>query len=187
MSTDRTDLLLGFVVVVRAVPLLVFASLVFWTITLVANRSEAPEPVTRVTLQRNHLIGYGDLQTPALTGLVGKYLKEDVAAGGKVTNNMVQGSALPPRMANTMAAIISIPVLASQSVGIKPGLDVYICDRKRQGVGGLTKVISVDCDETFCQVTIKLSKIPGQTVDPDILKDASLVGAQYQNCSMTKN
>ncbi|CDZ29370.1 hypothetical protein [Neorhizobium galegae] len=183
MKIDRIDMLLGVVAIARVIPLLVYAGLVVWIITLVAGRSETPEPVARLALQRNHQIDNGDLQTPAFVGLVGKYLKQDVAAGDKVTAAMLEDTPLPAPLNNTMAAIISIPLQASKAAGIKAGSDVQICDRNNQGFGGLTKVISVDCDERLCQVTVTLPKMPGQTVDPDVLAGASLLGGQYQTCS----
>ncbi|MDR6815216.1 hypothetical protein J2X76_000370 [Neorhizobium sp. 2083] len=183
MKIGHIDPLLCIVAAARAIPLLIYLGLVIWIVSLVSGRSETPEPVARLALQRNHQIGHGDLQTPAFAALVGKYLKQDVAAGEKVTAAMLQDTSLPAPMSNTMAAIISIPLQASKTAGIKADSDVQICDRNNQVFGGLTKVISVDCDERLCQVTVKLPKMPGQTVDPDALAGASLVGGQYQNCS----
>jgi hypothetical protein len=148
---------------------------------LVYNRSLPPAPVAAQKMGRNHVIAPGDLETSTITPLIGKHLKQDVEKGAAMTAGMVTANELPPRLANTMAAVINMPLRSRTARKIDVGSDVQIC-RNGSPFGSATKVIALDCDERVCSVIVSLPKVQTQTVDPDALIDAVLLTAS-QNCT----
>jgi hypothetical protein len=165
----------------RLVPALAWLLAVGLVGFLMHTHSEPPDPVAARTLDRNHPIAPGDLETTTISALTGKYLKKKVARGDKVTADMVSAKQLPPPITNAMAAVITISATLRLLDSIEPGNDARICLKTGQ-FGATTKVLAVDCDEKVCNVLVKVPKVTTQTVDPDLFADAWLIGGMH-TCS----
>lgn len=144
------------------------------------QRTLPPPALATQNLQRNHVIGPGDLETSNITPLRGQYLRKDVKLGEAVTQDMVAPKQLPPRIENTMAAVVTIPVGRYRALSLKPGDEIQICVNANP-FGGMSKVLTVDCDEQVCTIFAKLPKMANQPVDPGALIDARIAIAQ--NCA----
>ncbi|QRM54783.1 hypothetical protein [Sinorhizobium sp. BG8] len=182
MSRLWTIVLVWILACARAIPLLVYAGVVIWLATLISGRQEVPEPVSRRDVQKSHQLQPGDLTTPAIDRLGGKYLNQDVRAGGRVTEDMVADRPPPAVAANTMAAIITITRSDWDKAAIGSGSDVRICVGGKD-FAGVTKVLSVNCGAQDCEVVVGLPRLPNQTVDPVVLSGAMLVDGKVQGCA----
>jgi hypothetical protein len=170
---------LRFVTLARIMLYVAYGSVCIYVVSLISTRapSTAPAPplATR-KLDANHLITRDDLQTDATAELVGRYLRKDVPQSKPITPDIVSPSPLPPRLTNTVAAIVAIPYATLMQRRIAEGMSVLIV-RSVQPTAISGKVIKVDCNEQSCSVVVSLPKMPGQIIDPDMFASADIMPA----------
>ncbi|MCL6707522.1 hypothetical protein M8R20_10965 [Pseudomonas sp. R2.Fl] len=166
----------------RWAPALAYAVTVGAVLGAVLCRQEPAEPLAATALSRNREIQESDLTVKAFDGLVGKYLKEDVAAGKPITAQMVSDKPLGPAAANTFAARVSISLEAKEKLALKTGSDVQICTAVT-AFGGMAKVLSLDCDAAYCAVLVGLTAMPTPASPGDPLADAWLTTTAPDGCA----
>jgi hypothetical protein len=134
---------------------------------LIFFHNRPPAPMAAHDLGRNQKLAPGDLETSNIKPLLGQFLRSDVKQGMPVTEAMVAEKALPARIESTLAAVVTISLRSLNAQKISVGSDVQIC-LKNDAFGDVSKVITVDCDELLCMVLVKMPRVPGPKVDPDI-------------------
>ena len=137
----------------------------------VSRRQSPSPPVAVVDLSRNHQLAASDLQTDATKDLIGSFLKRDVRSGEPVTPDLVATAPLAAPVDSTMAAIVTIAATERRSRDIAAGDRVGICLAGRLVARG-GQVVSVDCDEKWCAVTVAITDVPAE-----IVSSKALVGA----------
>lgn len=131
-----------------------------------------PDPIVAIEpLQRNHMIARGDLETAELRGMQGRFLKERVGAGERVTSAMLADGPVAPVTENTAAAIVKLA--QEDAFGIESGARVQLCSGASLLMARV-KVISVDCDAAWCSVVVGLPTVPDALQAAGALAAASL-------------
>jgi hypothetical protein len=157
----------------RVVVVVSYVLLAAWVTYNIAIHSSAPTPVARQDLKADHKLEPGDLQTEQTAALIGRFLRRDVGLGNPITPDMISAQRLPPRIANTIAAIVTVPQETAQKRGIVEGAAVLVTQNGKP-LTAAGKVVGLDCDEQACTITVALPKTPGQTIDPDAVLSADI-------------
>jgi hypothetical protein len=147
---------------------------------MIYSRHISPPPIAARDLDRNHRLAPGDLENSDIKPLLGQFLRKAVKQGKPVTASMLAAKELPANVANTMAAVVTMPARTVKSKKIDRGSSVRIC-LKKEAFGDVSKVLDVDCDELICAVLVRMAKVPSKPADPD-MSIARLV-TDGQDCS----
>lgn len=162
--------------VVRIVRLLIAVAYACALLVLAYSvwHGEDPTDVPTAThaLAADQKIAAGDLQTGALAGLLGHYMRADVKAGDKVTKEMVADQPTLSPLPTSIAVIVRVPRWTWERHRLANGSSVSIVNGSRPlGVAG--KIIRSVCDDQICSILVGLDKAP--VLDPNALVGADVV------------
>src|SRR5205807_8503002 len=115
-------------------------------------------PVATKHLRADDNLEAGEFQTDATAALIGNYLRYDLALGHPVTPTEVSPRQFPPKLANTIAAILTISKAEALKRGIAETSSVVII-RDGKPFGPPVTVLRMDCDQQSCTVIVGLEKM----------------------------
>jgi hypothetical protein len=128
-------------------------------------------PIAYQTLDPNHQIKPGDLQTPEIAALTNLYLRRRVKAGEEVTSDMVGDQPGIPVIDSGFVVVVNVPRALREQRGIHDGQSVQISSGN-QPLSGAGTVRSVICDENRCAIAVGFDKAPA--FDPQALQGADV-------------
>ena len=135
--------------------------------------SESYLPTATRDLPAGHELVAGDLETREIKKLLAHYLQNEVKQGKSVTSDMVTPKSLPPELAPTIAAVVTMKQQVLKQRGIVQGSTVEI--RLAPPAGKLQgKVAKLICDELTCSVIVGLTKTPPLTIAPSDFSNADV-------------
>jgi hypothetical protein len=136
-----------------------------------------PHSVAAYDMPANHLLEAKDLLPIDRAKLVGWFLRAPIRAGEPITEADVAKRQVFIKQPNKITAIIEVPHTVIDSLQLKEGSPVQICHHA-QPFGPVGKVLLLVCDNTgHCAATVELAKDLHQTIDPDLLADATLAAS----------
>lgn len=141
---------------------------------LIFLRSEGEAPRAARLLPPNYQIVAGDLETPRISKAIGKYVVAEVKKGRTVTEKDLVDALPPPQTANTLAAVVNVPLKTRHALALNVGDAVQICVAGG-AFGGQSQVLRLDCDAAYCAVWLRLDAAAAAPRAADPLSDAWLI------------
>src|SRR5262249_34328956 len=165
-------------VFVTVVARLLLAGAYIWVsgyvIKRVVERARPPAPTATQDLKAGHELAQGDLETEEIKTLVTRYLRKDVDKGLPITADMVSPKQLPPPVAPTIAAVVTMPqhLLRRRNIVEDSPVEIHLANSPLRLPGKVAKLI---CHELPCSVIVSLAKTPPTAIGPADFSTADIV------------
>lgn len=155
--------------------LLAFAYVASITIigAMVYHRTSPGEPKAARALSRNHLLSPGDLETEAISSLMGRYLVTDVRRGAPIGEAQVAAAPRTSLGVTSLAVVVTMAANAMHKRSIAVGGRPWLC-LNNQAVAATDEVLTLNCDETLCSAVVRLARPPTAVTAAGSLADAWL-------------
>ncbi len=129
-------------------------------------------PTSTRPLKANDRIAAGDLRTPSLYALVGKYMRADLGSDKPVLKDMVDDHPVVPVIPPGVDIVVNVDKQAVQGLDLQPGRSIRVMKDGVALVEAAT-VVAAPCDATRCAVILNAAKT--SDLDPTKLLGVELV------------
>jgi hypothetical protein len=166
--------LVALVTVARAALYVICSAAIVWLAVQAADRrpEKGAVPASARPLKTNDRLAPGDLRTPSIDALIGKYMRADLDPGKPVLPDMVSDRPIAPVMPSGVDIVVNVDRQVAQKLDLQPGRSVRL---EKDGLALIeaATVVAAPCDQTRCAVILTTGK--ATKLDPSSLIGSDLV------------